>query len=397
MISITVLVYKSNFASPEFGTEFIKEMMKKKLILFLLTITLFFATDVQVIKSQAAADKSDVTLRLDYAGAEALIEALERDSLSDADVDNLLGIHGVRAMIDNITQYNPNPTIGGPEFRKEIQGFVKTKKSGEYGRMFQFHHAWRTRDQVRSLIKAIKADEKEIIRKTLNQLGHYSLNTGKLPISVYFVAGGVSDGFLFDKQEQPAFYANLVRADGDLNGVLANMAHEAYHVMQKAAQRRAGLTAVADETLKLPVGKRLLAITLSEGIANYAVDPTRSTAAGANMDSSRARYRRNAEPARIKENFTLFDSVLSDLRAERIAWQEAYFKGFSGNNDARFYFVGYEMAKAIEKYCGRRCIGKLFEKPPVEFFRQYIALYRKHSEISARFSPETEAFVTALR
>jgi hypothetical protein len=297
-------------------------------------------------------------------------------------------------MVDNVTNFIP--PIGVPEFRKEIKTFVQTKQSGEYGRYFQFHSVWRTRDQVRSLIKVIKADEKTIIRRTLNQLGHYSLNTGKLPINVYFVAGGVSDGFLFDNQDQPAFYANLVRADGDMNGVLANMAHEAYHVMQKAAQRRAGLKAVADETMKLPVGERLLAITLSEGIANYAVDPTLSTAAGANMESSRARYQRNAEPVRIKENFALFDSVLNDLRAGRITWQEADFKGFSGNNDARFYFVGYEMAKAIEKYCGRRCIGRLFDKQPVEFFRQYVELYRKHSEISERFSTETEAFIMAL-
>jgi hypothetical protein len=175
------------------------------------------------------------------------------------------------------------------------------------------------------------------------------------------------------------------------------MAHEAYHVMQKAAQRRAGLTEVADATEKLPVGERLLAVTLSEGTANYVVDPTRSSVTGSNINSFRERYRRNAEPSRIKENFTLFDQVLSDLRAGRITWDEAYRKGFSGNNDARFYFVGYEMAKVIEKHCGRKCVGKMFEKPPVEFFLQYIALYRKHPDIVRRFSPETEAFIASLR
>ncbi|MDQ4121858.1 MAG: hypothetical protein M3209_10485 [Acidobacteriota bacterium] len=355
----------------------------------------FIAMETTETTQVRGKNSSTVTMRFDYEGAEALIEALERDSLSDADVDNLLRIHGIRAMVDNVTVFNP--PIGVPEFRQEIQNFARTKQRGEHGRNFQFHDVWRNRDNVRSLIKAIRTDERKIIRQTLDQIQTYNLNSGKLAINVYFVAGGVSDGFLFDKQDQPAFYANLVRANGDFNGVLANMSHEAFHVMQKAAQRCAGLTAVADETLKLPVAERLLAITLSEGVANYVVDPTRSAATGTNMESSRQRYRRNAEPERIKENFALFDAVLSDLRANRITWQEADFRGFSGNNDARFYFVGYEMAKAIEKYCGRKCISKLFEKPPVEFFRQYIALYRKHPELTARFSKETEDFITAKR
>jgi hypothetical protein len=86
--------------------------------------------------------------------------------------------------------------------------------------------------------------------------------------------------------------------------------------------------------------------------------------------------------------------VLSDLRAQRLSWEDAYEKGFStSGGDAAFYFVGYEMAKAIERYCGSACIARLFEQPPIEFFRQYIALYKRHSDIPGRFSAETEAFL----
>ena len=191
---------------------------------------------------------------------------------------------------------------------------------------------------------------------------------------------------------------NLSRVDGDSNVVVMNMAHEAYHVMQKAAQRRTpGLRVFADASETLPPAERLLAVTLAEGTANYVVDPTRSTAVGPGVEKLREGYRRNAAPERIAENFALFNTVLSDLRGGHITWDEAYERGFSGNNDDRFYSVGYEMAKALERYCGRRCIGKLFEKPPVEFFRQYIALYREHPEISSRFSRETKAFIVAPR
>ncbi len=301
--------------------------MKRISTLFLLTIILSLAASVQTSQSHSSVGKDTVKMRLDYAGAEALIDALEQDSISDADVDNLLRIHGVRAMVDNVTNYFPQ--FGVSEFRNEIKTFAQTKKSGSGSQYFQLHYVWSTREHVRSIIKTIKANEQEIVRQTINQLELYSPNTDRLTVNVYFIGGGVSDGIVFDNQEQPAFYINLSTTDGslvDYNGVIANMAHEAYHVMQKAAQRRAGLAMFADSTEKLPLGERLLAVLLSEGTANYVVDPTRSTATGANMENSRERYRRNAEPARIKENFALFDSVLADLRKGSITWQEAYTK-----------------------------------------------------------------------
>lgn len=48
-----------------------------------------------------------VTLHLDYGGAEAILRALEQDSLSDVEVDALLRVHGARAMVDNVTRFIP--------------------------------------------------------------------------------------------------------------------------------------------------------------------------------------------------------------------------------------------------------------------------------------------------
>lgn len=214
---------------------------------------------------------------------------------------------------------------------------------------------------------------------------------------MYFVAGGVSDGFVFDARAEPALYANLVRSSGDLNHVLATMAHEVYHVMQKTAQRRAGLARIADSSEHLLLPERLLVVTLAEGTATFAVDPTKSSATGPTMQQWRARYHRNASPARIAENFALFDDVLRQLREGSMTWDEAYERGFMGDTDARFYFVGLEMAKAIARYCGATCIRSLFVQHPVAFFRQFIALYREHSDIPGRFAPATEAIIMSWR
>lgn len=368
-------------------------MNRIRIIALILTAILPHAAAGQASRHGKGPPKADpVTMRLDYAGAEALLDALERDSLSDADVDDLLRVHGLRAMVDNVTRFVPR--VGVPEFRQEIRAFVRTKEGGSYNRYFQFNDAWRERSRVRNLIAKFRAVEREVVDGMLSRLNRYRPDTGPLSVTIYLVAGGVSDGFAFE-DDPNSFYANLVRAGGDFNGAVLNMEHEAYHAMQIAAQQRAGLPTLWVSNDRMPPAERLLMGTLVEGTANYAADPTRSAAAGQNVEGARERYRRNAAPARVAENFALFDRMLKDIREGRATWEVVNKEGFSRDNDDRFYFVGYEMAKALERYRGRGAIGGLFAKPPLEFFRSYIGLYRKHREIRGRFSRETEEFIAS--
>ena len=339
-----------------------------------------------------AQEPATIRLQVDYAGAKALLDALERPALTDAEVDSLLRIAGVRAMVDNVTRFVPG--TGVQQFREGVKAFARTKREPRGTEAFQLRHVWRNREATRALLRQLRAREPEFIGQALARTHRYRPDTGPLTVTAYFVAGGVSDGFVFDTSAEPAFYANLTRSSGDFDGLVWNAAHETYHVMQKAAQRRvSGLAVFADSSDQLPAGLRLLTVTLAEGLANYGADPLRTTGGGRQVERARERYLRNTRAKRITENFALFDRVLRDLRTGRLSWDDAYAEGFSGNNDARFYFVGYEMAKAIAKYCGNECIGRLFQQPPVEFFRQYIALYRDHPGIGARFSRETEAFI----
>ena len=131
-------------------------------------------------------------------------------------------------------------------------------------------------------------------------------------------------------------------------------------------------------------------------LARYA-DALSAEGSGPYLEMWRRRYRRNAEPARIKENFGFFDTLLADLRAGRIAWDEAQRVGFFGDNDARLYFVGYEMAKAIDLHRSAKRVGELLEQSPSAFFQEYITLYRQQSGIVGRFTPETEAYFETLR
>jgi hypothetical protein len=144
---------------------------------------------------------------------------------------------------------------------------------------------------------------------------------------------------------------------------------------------------------------RVLAGTLAEGTATLVADPNRVGAPGQGLRSARARYQPGTDPAQMAANFAVFDSVLTQLSVGRLTWAEASGRGFvrSPEDEERFYFVGYQMAKALERHCGRECVGSAFTQEPVAFFRRYIALYYEHPEIRWRFSPETEAIIASLQ
>ena len=327
-----------------------------------------------------AAVDSTVTITFDYAGAEALLAALERDSLTAADVDSLLGVPGVRAMVDNVTRYFPG--IGEADFRAAVQSFARTRRQpeDEKQRYFQLDETWRNREQARALVTRIRANEDEIRRRTLATLAPWQPRTGPLAIRAYFVAGGVSTGFVMDEPGVSSFHANLTDAGVDYEGTISNAVHETYHIMQKAAQRRAGLVAVADSIESMPPPERLLATVLAEGTARYIEDPG-------------ARHWRDTRAGRMRETFAVFDTLLAAVRNGSMTWEVAYERGFSGAERARFYFMGFEMTKAIHRHCGQACVVGAFERPPVEFFRQYVRLYREDPEIVGRFSKETEAYL----
>src|SRR4051812_3272447 len=67
------------------------------------------------------------SLRMNYEGAEALLAVLEQRTVTDADIDKLLAIRGVRAMVDNTTKYIPGDTRA--TFRAAIKEFVTTRES----------------------------------------------------------------------------------------------------------------------------------------------------------------------------------------------------------------------------------------------------------------------------
>jgi hypothetical protein len=324
-----------------------------------------------------------------------MFAALNRRDLSPQDIAELYSVQGLAATVDNVTRFIPEVTRR--DFEQHLLEFIRTgKEPGHNGYIvWDFKQVLATRDEVEGLIGKLEAGESRIIDQTLRELEPFRPDTGPLTITVYFVAGGVSDGFVPERSREPSLYINLTRARGDLDGVVSNLTHELYHVMQQTASRRAGLSSIVDEPEKLEPAQRLLAITLWEGSANYAADPRQLEGSGPYLEMWRERFAQNTTPEKLAEHFAAFETVLNDLQAQRMSWDDAYARGFAGPQSP-FYFVGYEMTRVIDQRCGRQCVRRLFDEPPVAFFQRYIAIYKQDASIRNRFSRAAEASISVL-
>jgi len=331
-------------------------------------------------------------VEFDYSAAERMVDAIDRPSLSEAEARALLENRGVAAMVTKTGVFSPGSTPQG--FVADMQSFVTTHRypAGD----FALDWVYKFRGQIRTLVGELRADEDSLRQRITARLTRYAPRTGPATIRVYFVAGGMSDGFVLDDDPEPALFVALDKASGDKDGVEQNLTHELYHVLQKLSAAGTPAAVRFASTLgSQPPLQQLLATTLWEGTANLAADARETRGQGPYVSMWRDRYTRNLTPDRMLENFRLFDSVLADLDEGRIDWATAYGKGFSGNEDARFYFVGMEMARALGARRGAGYFHEMFVRPPTRFFRDYFKLSDADASLP-RFSANTRRVIERL-
>jgi len=336
---------------------------------------------------------SRFSLRMNDEGAEALLAVLAQRTVTDAEIDRLLAIHGVRAMVDNTTRFIPGDTR--ETFRAALKEFVTTRKStiGHY----RLDESYEQAAEIRALIAELKGDQ-NLLAEVAAPISRYMPPLPHFTATAYEVAGGVSDGFV-PEDAQPAFYMAMNRAEGDAQGVKLNMTHELYHVVQRMARARVpGLDAKVFNPDTAPAPVRLLTVILDEGTATYVADPALAKTSffrrfGPYVRMWRASYKKNAPREKIAANFAEVDRLLSGLRTGSMTWKQASDVVFTGHGPGP-YFVGYEMAKAIDRRHGPERIASLLQQHPAAFFRTYIDLYRENpAAVPARFSRETEAYI----
>ena len=338
------------------------------------------------------------SLRMNFEGAEALLAVLEQHTVTDAAIDKLLAIRGVHAMVDNTTKYIPGDTRA--TFRAAVKEYVTTRKS-KVGH-FRLDESAEKSTEIRALIAKLKADT-NLVAEVTGPIARYTPALPHITATMYGTTGGASDGFVLDNEKVPAFYVALNRVDGDVRGVKLQMTHELYHVVQRTARAGVpGLDAEVFDSNTAPPHARLLMVVFEEGTATYVTEPMLGEEGSLFRRSSpymrtwRASYKKNAPPKKITANFAEFDRLLSGLRSGSMSWKQASDVVFTGLGPGPYY-VGYEMAKSIDRRHGPARLASLLQQHPAAFFRAYIDLYRASpGAVPARFSKETEAYIDSI-
>ena len=371
--------------------------MIRRIALTLLLLFLLTGCPTTRESKPAVGQSSRFWLQMNYDGAEALLAVLDQRTVTNAEIDKLLVIRGVQAMVDNTTKYVPGDTR--ETFRAALKEFVTTRKStiGHFG----LDEASEKSGEIRALIGELEADA-NLFAEVTGPIIRYMPPVAHVTVTVYGVAGGVSDGFVIDNQTEPAFYMALNRAESDVEGVKLNMTHELYHVVQRAARAGVpGLNARVFNPDTAPAPVRLLTVIFEEGTATYVAEPMLPKSSflrrsGPYVKMWRASYEKNASPEKIAANFAEVDRLLSGLRSGSMSWKQASDVVFTGRGPGP-YFVGYEMAKAIDRRHGAARIASLLQQHPAVFFRAYIDLYRENpAAVPARFSKETETYIDSI-
>ncbi len=300
-------------------------------------------------------------LKFDTAAVDGFLRAVNREPLSDVQVQTIASGRGSHQMVRNTIKYLPDtPADGYLNALRELAHTGAIQRDD-----FGLGDAIADVDTVKQLLAAIKRDERAMGDRITRRLQTFWLGQAPLEITVYLVVGGASDGFVVDGESAPEFYIAIDKANGDIAGLEQNVAHETVHVLQRQLGLRHCPQRPSIEQ-QAPVA-RFHTTIYEEGVANYLADPKHIDGEGDYIAMWRARYQRNETPARRRENAWLYASLFEGLQQGTLAWDTAYQIGFNGNLDSRMYFVGRELARRHEA-AGRSPLSVDFVCRPDGFF-----------------------------
>ena len=326
-----------------------------------LLLVLFLAT--------AAPAEPVIEVELDIEAARAILAALGSNP-ADEDLERIASLPGVEALIKQGARFSPDTYT-----RANFIAGLRTFAAGQAPKPDPFNFA---RIQTRSaetaaLLRSIESDPEAFKRDLIARMKTYA-PAGSYDTRLTLVAGGSSDGFSPGRGQ---LYVALDFLRDDREGLLTLASHELYHAIQAIALDRSGVQRRLNALTGRPrEATSLLLTTMKEGTGSVVGDPLVVKNAGSYITWFSEKYRRNLD--RLPQNFALFESLLFRLANDDIALRDLYSLGFAGNWDSPLYFVGYRIAKVVEKYDGRGAIKRMWSASPVAFFKRYAALATEH-------------------
>ena len=356
---------------------------------FLLALLLFCTGGSLKARAQGAtsAQRDDVKITLDYESARAVLNLFDKKEVPDEELTRVVALPGNQGLIRQGARFDPKATPDN--FKASLKKIIETGSLEPD--TFALTRVKARLPQVRALLNQIEENPQALTRSVTERVLNFAPAGVKVDVKVYFILGGTSDGFAPNDKN---FFVALDYFEDDVEGLKLLMAHELYHNAQKSARKGEAQANNAPQNVARSL--ELLRNTLDEGTASVVGDPLEIQNAKGYVTWFQMKYRKNI--VRMQTNFALLDSLLYRLYTDPNADSDKLYNiGFSGIWESPLYFVGYRMAKVIEKYKGRAAIATAIGRSPLEFFNLYVEIYKAQNDPEIiRFSKSTEEILQKL-
>lgn len=323
-----------------------------------------------------AAAPATVTVDINTSGASAVLTAALADPAhAAAAADAALQNDAVRAMIAKMAQYDH--TVTAESFKAAVVALANGGSEGA----FDLARLRSDPEPTRRMLARLTTEHDAISHRLADRLQSFTPN-GLVVHATMFVLVGAKhqNGWVPDNSQN--FYVDLGFHGEELESMTNSATHELFHVIQVTAQpidgaELADKPGLAVEAQELHRAHAIVLNLVIEGMATYVGDPTTMTGTGPRLTHDQDQLKK--ELARAADIFALFDTILFRASHDPDAPLGALLRiGFGGSWDETGYYVGYRMAKAIDRYSGRDRLRALVTLPPEAFVAEYIAVAQAH-------------------
>ena len=355
---------------------------------------------IVVIAAQAIASNArninpvekNLKIRIDFQSARAVADLLGRNHVSDDDLSRVAELFGNRQLVKKVAARNSSVTT--ETFKQTLRRAIENQSLA--ADPFEWQTVKKHLPEIRLLLNRIEKDQDALFADLENLIQPYVPGDLKADATAVLLVGGGSLGFTLNDDRN--FYVALHKIGSDYEGLKYLVAHELYHSIQTLGRQKriANLNAV-----KPPdnIRKSLIIIesTYVEGTATLVGSPLDAKNLKQFGQRRQDDYKKNL--ARSRQNFALFEALLFQAYSDPHSdIGQLYNIGFTTAFDETLYYVGYRMARDIEKYQGKRTIASLVVRNPLELFNLYVELYKKNTDPALlKFSPTTEDILSKLQ